>query len=211
MAETTSPEPLADDPPDRRRRRHEETKKEILEAAWALAARDGVGALSLRELADAVGMKAPSLYTYFGSKEAIYDAMFAQGWRALAERFERMESHPTPDDPFKAEAREFYVFCTEDPARYQLMFQRPMPDFEPSSEAYASSVEVFEGLRRRFATRGIEDSDAIELWTLLMTGITARQIANDPEGDRYAHHLEGLVDMYLAHIQPRTQPKRRGQ
>ncbi len=68
-----------------------------------------------------------------------------------------------------------------------------MPNFKPSPEAYASSVEVFEGLRKRFASRGIEDSGALELWTFLMTGITARQIANDPDGDRYAHHLDTLV------------------
>lgn len=209
MAEAASAEPLVDARPDRRRRRHEETKQEILEATWAIARRDGVGALSLRELADAVGMRAPSLYTYFGSKEAIYDAMFAQGWKALGERVEKLESAPPQDEPFKAEATEFFAFCTEDPARYQLMFQRPMPGFEPSPEAYAASVEVFEGLRRRFASRGIEDSDAIELWTFLMTGITARQIANDPGGDRYAHHLDPLVDMYLAHIQPRRRKGRR--
>lgn len=202
MAKAASLMPLVDAQPDRRRRRHEETKKEILEAAWGIARRDGVAALSLRELADAVGMRAPSLYTYFGSKEAIYDAMFAQGWEALSERVAKLQSAPLQGEPFKEEAREFFDFCTDDPARYQLMFQRPMPGFEPSPEAYAASVEVFEGLRRRFASRGIEGSDAIELWTFLMTGITARQIANDPVGDRYRHHLEPLVDMYLAHIQP---------
>jgi len=208
MAEVASPEPLVDARPDRRRRRHEETKQEILDAAWAIARRDGMGALSLRELADAVGMRAPSLYTYFGSKEAIYDAMFTQGWKALRERVQALESAPPRDDPFKAEAREFFAFCTEDPARYQLMFQRPMPGFEPSPKAYASSVEVFEGLSRRFAARGIKGPDALELWTFLMTGITARQIANESGGDRYAHHLDSLVNMYLAHVQPR--PKRKG-
>ncbi len=201
MAESASPGPLADAGPDRRRRRHEKAKEEILQAAWAIARRDGVGALSLRGVADAVGMKAPSLYNYFGSKDAIFDAMFAQGWNALRERVQKLERDPH-DEPFKAEAREFFAFCTEDPARYQLMFQRPMPGFVPSAEAYASSVEAFEGLRRRFVSRGIQDSDAIELWTLLMTGITARQIANDPGGDRYERHLDSLVEMYLAHAQP---------
>lgn len=208
MAESPVPGPLAHAGPDRRRRRHEKAKEEILQAAWVIARRDGVGALSLRGVADAVGMKAPSLYTYFGSKDAIFDAMFAQGWNALRERVQKLERDPHKE-PFKAEAREFFAFCTEDPARYQLMFQRPMPGFVPSAEAYASSVETFEGLRRRFVSRGIEDSDAIELWTLLMTGITARQIANDPGGDHYERHLDSLVEMYLAHVQPQVD-KRRG-
>ncbi len=62
-------------------------------------------ALSLRELADAVGIRASSLYTYFGSKEAIFDAMFAQGWTALGERAKKLESAPPQNEPFKAEAR----------------------------------------------------------------------------------------------------------
>jgi len=84
-----------------------------------------------------------------------------------------------------------------------------MPGFEPSPEAYASSVETFEGLRRRFATRGVENPEAIELWTFLMTGISARQVANDPGGDRYAHQLEPLVDMYLTYVRPRSPRKGR--
>lgn len=54
-------------------RRREQTRREILEAAWRLAGRDGVASLSLRDLAREVGMRAPSLYTYFDSKAAIYD------------------------------------------------------------------------------------------------------------------------------------------
>ena len=71
--------------PDRRTQRREATKAEILDAAWALVREHGLAALSLRDLAARVGMRAPSLYQYFASKHAIYDAMFEQGTRqALA-------------------------------------------------------------------------------------------------------------------------------
>ena len=63
-----------------RSRRHEATRREILDAAWAQAEELGIAAISLREVAAAVGMRAPSLYTYFASKDAIYDAMFAEGY-----------------------------------------------------------------------------------------------------------------------------------
>ncbi len=70
---------------DRRRLRHEATKEEILEAAWGLARTRGLTGFSLRDLAAAVRMRHQSLYTYFASKQAIYDAMFAQGMRALVD------------------------------------------------------------------------------------------------------------------------------
>jgi AcrR family transcriptional regulator len=66
-------------------RRREATKAEILDAAWDLVGEQGLAALSLRDLAARVGMRAPSLYQYFDSKHAIYDAMFGQGAREALE------------------------------------------------------------------------------------------------------------------------------
>src|SRR5262245_31752917 len=80
-ARGTAVEPLSMRP-DRRAARREAAKAEILDAAWALVREHGLAALSLRDLAARVGMRAPSLYQYFPSKHAIYDAMFAQGMRA---------------------------------------------------------------------------------------------------------------------------------
>src|SRR4051795_3834847 len=75
-------------PPDRRRVRHAATKQEILDAAWRLARERGLGGWALRDVAEAVGMRAPSLYVYFASKNALFDAMFAQGCGALLSRIE---------------------------------------------------------------------------------------------------------------------------
>ncbi len=55
---------------DRRTRRREATRQEIVDAAWTLAREQGLAGLSLRELARQVGMRAPSLYSYFPSKAA---------------------------------------------------------------------------------------------------------------------------------------------
>ena len=72
-------------PEDTRAIRRDATRARIRDAAWDLARRDGLAAITLREVARRVGMRAPSLYTYFGSKNAMYDAMYADGARQLAE------------------------------------------------------------------------------------------------------------------------------
>src|SRR5882672_9580705 len=62
----------------------------IVDAAWGLARRDGIQLLSLHALAKEVGMRQPSLYAYFDSKNALYDAMFADGNRRLLERLDAL-------------------------------------------------------------------------------------------------------------------------
>lgn len=188
---------LAADP---RSARREATKARILAAAWRLARRDGLAALSLREVAREVGMRAPSLYTYFASKHALYDAMFAQG------AAEFLEWEPEPDDPddpverLRRRLRWFMEFCTSDPVRFQLLFQRTIPGFEPSPETYARSVEGFEALRAQFARIGVADPRAIDLWTALTSGLVSQQISNDPGGDRWARLIDDAVDMFWAHV-----------
>src|SRR5579862_3510962 len=129
---------------DRRAERREATRAEILEAAWELARQHGVAGFSLRDVASKIGMRPPSLYWYFDSKHAIYDAMFAVGNRELLTRLEAEEWPAEPRALLGRVARIFVEFSAEDPARSQLLFQRTIPDFEPSPESYALATKVFE-------------------------------------------------------------------
>ena len=104
-----------------------------------------------------VGMQAPSLYSYFDSKHAIYDAMFAQGAQEFLERERAVETTDDALRDLQAGARMFVGFCTEDPVRYQLMFQRYIPGFEPSAESYAIAVEGLQVVRDRLARAGLTD------------------------------------------------------
>ena len=128
---------------DRRAERHAATKAEILDAAWEQVRANGLAALSLRDLARSVGMQPPSLYSYFNSKNAIYDAMYAQGAQQFVDQ--QQASMPTPDDPLdalKAMIHFFVEFCAADFARYQLLFQRTIPGFEPSPESFRISQDL---------------------------------------------------------------------
>jgi len=187
----------------RRDRRRAATRAEILDAAWDLVREHGLAALALRDLAARVGMRAPSLYQYFDSKHAIYDAMFAQGWRAALEAI--TEPQLGTDDPREAlriSARRMFTFATEDAARYQLLFQRTIPGFEPSPESYAPAVEMFTRSEQLMARYGITDPDAMDLWTALISGLTSQQLSNDPGGTRWERLIDRTVDMYLAQVVP---------
>lgn len=144
-------------------------------------------------------MQAPSLYSYFPAKAAIYDAMFAQGYR---EFLERLRALPRPGDDRRlllTGARAFVDFCVEDPVRYQLLFQRTIPDFEPSADSYADALAALDVARELLSSIGIDDTRSLDLWTALVTGLVDQQLSNDPGGDRWTRLLPQAVDMFLAH------------
>ena len=190
---------------DRQAERRQATIDEILAAAWGLVREQGVAALSVRELGARVGMRAQSLYVYFASKHAIYDAMFAQ---ANAEFLSRLQDRSEPDDPVQAlhwRARVYVEFCLEDPARYQLLFQRPIPGFEPSEESFAIARQALDNSRAALGRAGLTDDAHLEVWTSLTGGLVSQQLANDPGGTRFVRHVDEIIDMYLSHIkQPRS-------
>ena len=68
---------------DRRHRRREETIREIVDVAVELMGEHGAAGLSLGDVARRMGIRTPSLYGYFDSKNALYDAVFERGWRQL--------------------------------------------------------------------------------------------------------------------------------
>ena len=188
---------------DRRAERREATRAEILEAAWELMREHGVAGLSLRDLGQKVGMRAQSLYSYFDSKEAIYDALFGEGCRECLERFRRIERTGDARADFRAGCRDYVDFCLEDHARYQLLFQRTIPGFEPSPESYAPSVEGLEISRRALADAGGTEPGDLDLYTAVITGIVDQQISNDPGGDRWYRLLDDALDMLFAYIDER--------
>ena len=192
---------------DRRVERREATKVEILDAAWAQVRADGLAALSLRNLARTVGMQAPSLYSYFESKNAIYDAMYAQGAR------EFVEAEPSDQlgdnlETLKQLVHFFVGFCAADAARYLLLFQRTIPGFEPSAESFAISEGTLERLGQRMEACGITDPQAVDLFTAIGTGLADQQLSNDPGGDRWIRLIDDAVEMFYDYMTKKTKAQK---
>jgi AcrR family transcriptional regulator len=185
---------------DRRAVRREATKAEILDAAWAQVREHGLGSLALRDVAERVGMRAPSLYQYFASKHAIYDAMFAQATQAALEIVTAHVDATETREVLGEVARRMFEFSTSDPARAQLLFQRTIPGFEPSPEANAPAVEMHKREQALLEAHAITDPDAIDLWTALSSGLVNQQLANDPGGTRWARLIDRTVDMFIASV-----------
>jgi AcrR family transcriptional regulator len=188
---------LAEPIRDRAAERRAATRREIVDAAWQIARDQGLAQVTLRDVAQLVGMRAPSLYTHFESKNAIYNAMFADAWTECLTVM-RKAAAGLPSSPraaMRLYARTFFDFAVSDLARHQLMNQRTIVGFEPSAESYAPAVATLQVLRAGLAAHNVTRQDDIDLYVALVGGLIDAQLANDPGGDRWSRLLDRAIDM----------------
>src|SRR5690349_18917 len=175
---------------------------QILAAAWDIAAESGLGAVSLHEVARRVGVRQPSLYGYVSSKLDLYDAMYGQAYEQLLARLDAGEPGGTAREQLLRISRTILDFTVENPPRQQLMFQRTIPGFEPSPATYALAVRVVDRCVVLLSALGAGSQAQVDVYTALVGGLGAQQVANDPGGDRFVRHLEPLLDMFPDHFVP---------
>jgi AcrR family transcriptional regulator len=204
-------------PIERRRRNREQMLAAILDAARAVMRERGVAALSLREVARRISMRAPSLYEYFPSKAALYDALFLAGFRLFAADCEREVLGATSLWELVRSSFEQYMrFAREHPDLYQLLFEHPVPGFVPSDEAMAEDRALLDRFTQRIADAieageiapGLSASQARDLIIAMMHGLTAQHLANDldaaPGVGRYGGLIEPAVALFRASWAPES-------
>jgi AcrR family transcriptional regulator len=188
---------------DRRLARRQAKRALILAEAWRLGQRDGLAAISLRDLGSAVGLRQPSLYVYFESKLDLYDAMFADGYRQLLDCISGRHRPRDPTEALITFVREVVRFSGENVERHQLLFQRTIPGFEPSPGSYQLALEFYAVARDHLAAAGVARQTDADLFTAIVSGLTHQQVANDPGGQRWVRLSRQTVDMFLAHVERR--------
>jgi AcrR family transcriptional regulator len=184
--------------------RREAKVAEIVESAWKLAREHGIAGVSLHALAREVGMRQPSLYAYFDSKLALYDAMFADGNRRLLHRLDLVKLPRDPRAALKRFLAEFVAFGLDDPARYELLFARHVPGFVPSPTSYSLAEDVLGRVYRLINEAGVNKQGDIDCIVAIVAGLMEAQLSNDPGGNRWVRHLNRLVDLYIDDVVQRS-------
>jgi AcrR family transcriptional regulator len=183
---------------DRRARRRDQ----ILGAAWEIAAEAGLGAVTLHEVARRVGIRQPSLYGYVDSKLDLYDSMYAQSYEELLWQLDAVRPTGTAREQLLRVSRTIFDFAVANLPRQQLMFQRTIPGFEPSSASYTLAKRVVDRCAGLLAALGAGSPAQLDVYTALVGGLAGQQVANDPGGDRWSRHLEAVLTLFLDHFDP---------
>lgn len=206
---------------DRRTERRQETIREIIDAAWRHVSEVGVGQLSLRQVARSVGMQAPSLYVYFPSKDALYDALFADAATEFQAKYRAAIAAEDPEEAVVAGLSCYLRFAVENPGKFQLHFQRPVPDFEPSAESFAIAREtygLFVATLERAVRAGIFDKRVLEqssldILTAMSSGFASQQLSNDPgatfETGRWTSLIPELIEIQKLYFAPKRAKARK--
>ncbi len=198
---------------DWRAERKAAATRSIVEAAWELARENGLAGLTLRDLARRLGMATPSLYSYFDSKNALYDAMYADGWR----EFLAFDPQPPATDvreAIRGGMERWVRFSLADPVRFQLLSLRTIPGFEPSPESYAVAQAAYDHSFAALDALAPVTQEHKDMVTAVASGLLNQQLANEPGGTRWVRLLDvaaGLVaDWVVASLPtPRTTRQRR--
>jgi AcrR family transcriptional regulator len=109
--------------------------REIVAAARALLEEEGE--ISMRRLADRLGIKAPSLYKHLPGKEAVEAAIMSEAFAEAAERFEQAASLQELGAAYRA-------YALEHPHVYRLLFQGRLPRerLAPGAEERAAAPVI---------------------------------------------------------------------
>jgi AcrR family transcriptional regulator len=203
--------------PDRRARRREQTRSEILDHALQIMADDGVAGLTMARLARAMDIRPPSLYKYYPSLLAVYDALFRRGQLANLQALRDGMRDAAPGLDAVAGAMEATGrWAAANPVLAQLLFWRPVPGYHPSAEAFGPALLIIDLLRGALAdaaARGQIHPDAatdagMELLSIMHFGIISQHLANDPGSDwehgRYTRRHREILALFINAYPPRT-------
>jgi AcrR family transcriptional regulator len=198
-----------------RERQRLQTREEILDAALAVMAEQGVAALNLTEVARRVGLRQPSLYQYFDSRTAVYDALFERGWRAHYEILAAaINGHGGGWAAVRLAMRETLRLAEAQPVLAQLLVTRVVPGFVPSDRAYAPSLRALDLVRTAMAAAAeraelhpaAASDDGIALLLAMVAGLGSQHSANEPgvgfAESRLIALLDPALEMYAAYFSP---------
>jgi len=101
-----------------------ERREDIVRAALELLEKDGAEALTMRRLADRLGVKAPSLYKHLAGKEELEGALMAVGLEQVSSVL--AEAARSGEDPLTAIAAAYRRFALAHPHLYRLLTERPL-------------------------------------------------------------------------------------
>ncbi|MFE3453058.1 TetR/AcrR family transcriptional regulator [Nonomuraea sp. NPDC059194] len=191
---------------------HDQLRGRLLEVAANLLTAEGADGLSMRRIATEAGCSTTVIYTMFGSREGLAEALYLEGF----ERFRRfLEGVPARKDPLEyltALGPAYREACMAEPGFYTLMFEKAIPGFAPSERARTLARAALNILDRVISdcisagylvpTQPRKIADA--LWAAAQGAISLERAGHLRDGRTYEAVTMATICGYLT---PKSAPK----
>ncbi len=178
----------------------------MLQQAEGILESEGAEALTVREVAKRAGISVQGVYTLFGGKSGLCEALFTRAFAALQSTLDEVGETEDATDAVISQAMTYRRYAVDNPHHYALMFAHPIPDFTPSvaarTAASSTFVSLVEALRRVLpASDGSSADDmtperaALVVWALNHGLVTLEQdgVIADDGGTMLHRSVQDLV------------------
>jgi len=184
----TAPAPRVRRVPQQQRSR--DKLRRVMEAADAVLAADGAGALSMARVAQEAGVAVGSIYAYLPDKEAIVEALALTYWTGFAQAVEAVADADAlaPSDAPTDVAFDALAACFRDEPGFRALWYGGLRTERVRTETRAVRGEVAGAVARMLAAHrpGAPAADrvaAAETLVLVGDGLLREAFRRDPAGD----------------------------
>ncbi len=170
-------------PVPRSKQRTPALRDEVLRAAMATLAANGIAGFTTRRVAQEAGTSTPAVYELFGDKSGLVREIFFEGFRRLRRQLDQLAPESDPYRDLEQAVAAFRRFVRENRVLSDLMFGRAFADFGPGPDelkAGASTREFLIGKIRRCVEAGLIEGDPRDIAHVLLAaaqGLSAQESA----------------------------------
>jgi AcrR family transcriptional regulator len=115
---------------------------DLLSAARQVLEKKGPGALTVRAIAAQADISTMAVYSRFGCKAKILEALYRRGFELLREELEKVPASPSSVEDITRLGFAYRRFALNNPGLYGLMFERPLPGFDPTIESRQEGLQT---------------------------------------------------------------------
>jgi AcrR family transcriptional regulator len=179
-----------------------EVTDSLVVAALALLEEEGLASLTVRSVASRAEVAPMGVYSRFGSKDGLLEALFVHGFHELESAIEPPPS-PSPIDRLREGCAGYRQFAIDNPQLYHLMFEQMML-LELSAEAQDAAKRTFvilidrvqEAMNSGDLTEANSTEIAQQMWSAMHGAVSLEIAGVHFAADRAANYM-AMIDALL--------------
>lgn len=187
---------------------HEQRRELIVEVAMDLLGRKGVAAMTMRQVAQRLGLGAMTLYTYVQCQDELCRAIIKRGFDMLNSKCHDASENQSNTGTWQAGARTYVNFAMENPDLYHLMFSMPMKNDQADKDVIEGGfAPLRDCVREQMTLKGMTARQiekqlplAVTRFWIALHGLASLAISGRLEV--YGQNLDPYIDDLLQRVAP---------